>query len=118
MVSPNETGERGGRLSADDAARFSEQLAGLTSAGLPLGPGLRAAALEMGPGRLRSSLAAMARAVEAGASVEEAVEAQGGRLPAHLKGLVRIGSRTGRTGPVLGRFVASVNVGVDLRRRL
>jgi type II secretory pathway component PulF len=111
-------GKAGGRLSGDDVARMSEQIAGLTAAGLPLAQGLRATSEELPPGRLRSALAEMARALEGGATLEEAVAAQGGRMPEHLRGIVLVGARTGRMSQVLGRFVAFSNVGADLRRRL
>lgn len=111
-------GEASGRLSNDDVARLSEQIAGLTSAGLPLSAGLRAAAEEMPRGRLRTTLGAIAESLDQGASMKEAVAQQGQRLPPHLRGLVLAGARTGKTSQVLGRFVAFMNVGADLRRRL
>ena len=92
------------RLSSQDAAQLSEQIAGLTRAGLPLAPGLRALAEEMPAGRLRRMLGAVSRSLTQGASLDEAIAAQGGALPAHLRGLVLAGERTGRTGEVLGRF--------------
>src|SRR5256885_6967362 len=100
-----EQDERGAlRLSSQDAAQLSEQIAGLTRAGLPLAPGLRALAEEMPAGRLRRMLGAVSRSLTQGASLDEAIAAQGGALPAHLRGLVLAGERTGRTGEVLGRF--------------
>ena len=42
-----------GRLSREEVVRFSEQLAGLTSANLALAPGLRATAAELPMSRLR-----------------------------------------------------------------
>jgi type II secretory pathway component PulF len=107
-----------GDLSGDDVARLSDQVADLTAAGLPLAPGLRATAEEMARGRLRSAMLAMAEALDAGATVEEAVEAQGSRLPRHLRGIVLIGARTGRMSQVLSRFTAFLSVGAELRRRL
>lgn len=118
MANPRKPGDPAGPLSDDDVARMSEQIAGLTAAGLPLGPGLRAAAEEMPRGRLRSALNSVADALDGGATVDEAVAAQGKRLPEHLRGLVLVGSRTGKMSQVLGRFVALVGVGVDLRRQL
>jgi type II secretory pathway component PulF len=46
------------------------------------------------------------------------VGAAGNRFPGHLQGLVQVGAKTGRLSQVLGRFVAYLNVGVELRRRL
>lgn len=107
-----------GRLSNDDVVRLSEQIAELTAAGLPLASGLRATAEELPGRRLRSTLFAIADALDRGASIDEAVAEQGGRLPDHLRGLILIGARGGNLSQVLGRFVAFVSVGVDLRRRL
>ncbi|MFO0908237.1 MAG: hypothetical protein U0794_07735 [Isosphaeraceae bacterium] len=51
------------RLTSEEAARFSQEIAAITSAGLPLAPGLRATAEEMPPGRLRSALNAVASGI-------------------------------------------------------
>ncbi len=120
MANPQEPPEEGTsrRLSDDDVARLSEQIASLTSAGLALAPGLRAAAEEMNRGRLRSTLYSLADAIDHGATVDEALASQGSRLPAHLRGLIAVGSRTGKIGLVLGRFLIFANVGAELRRRL
>jgi len=118
MTNPLGNGGSWRRLSGDDSARMTDQIVGLTSNGLPLASGLRATAEEMPRGRLRSALDAMAQSLEAGATLEEAVAAQGRRLPAHLKGLVVVGSRSGRMSQVLGRFVEFTHVGNDLRRRV
>lgn len=107
-----------GPLSHDDVALLSGQIAGLASAGLPLASGLRATADEMPRGRLGATLVAIAKALESGDSVEDAIASQGDRLPGHLRGLVLAGSRTGKLSEVLGRFAAFVNVGAELRRRV
>ena len=44
--------------------------------------------------------------------------AQGARLPDHLRGLIAIGSKTGKVGQVLGQFLAFQHVGTDLRRQV
>ncbi|MFO0911217.1 MAG: type II secretion system F family protein, partial [Isosphaeraceae bacterium] len=106
------------RLTSEEAARFSQEIAAITSAGLPLAPGLRATAEEMPPGRLRSALNAVASGIEAGAPLDVVVADPSNRLPAHLRGLVLIGQRTGKLGPILSRFVSFMNVGVELRRKL
>jgi type II secretory pathway component PulF len=118
MDDPTEPNQPRGKLSRDEVSRFSEQLAGLTSAGLQLGPGLRATAAELPLGRLRSTLESVARAIDSGASVEEAVAGQGNRVPAHLRDLILIGSKTGRVGQVLAKFVGFRHVGEELRRKL
>ena len=108
----------GGKLSPDDSARLSEHLVELTEANLPLGSGLRATAMEMPRGRLRRALDSVAGTIERGATLEEALSSKGGGIPEHLRGLVLVGSRSGRMSQVLGRFVAFTNVGVELRRHL
>ena len=97
---------------------LSAQIAGLTGAGLPLASGLQALGAELPRGRLRRMLDAMARSLTRGASLDEAIAAQGAALPAHLGGLVVAGQRTGRTGEVLGRFAGYTQIGADVRRQL
>ncbi len=118
MSHPLDDRQEKGRLTVDDVARLSEQIAGLTSANLPLAPGLRATAQEMRRGRFRSTLESVAGALDRGASIDEALAAQGSRLPEHIRGLVSIGSRTGKIGQVLGRFVVFAGIGTDLRRKV
>ena len=118
MANAREGYEPGGRLSDDEVAHLAAQISSLTAAGMPLAPGLHATAEEMPHGRLRRALESVAGALDGGASVEEAIAAQGNRLPAHLRGLVLVGTRTGKMTQVLSRFVAFVSVGTDLRRRL
>ena len=118
MADRTDPKKAGGPLNPDEAALFASHLAGLTAAGLPLGPGLRAAAAEMPEGRLRVTLCTLADALDSGASFDEILGAAGDRLPAHLRGLVQVGAKTGRLSEVLGRFVAYLNVGLELRRRL
>ena len=115
----NQNGEGGGdRLSNEDAARLAEQLADLARTNLPLPSGLRALGEEVGDGPLRRTLDSLARALERGLPLDAAIAAQGRRLPAHLRGLVQVGVKTGRIGEVLARFAGYANIGVELRRTL
>src|SRR4051812_33033202 len=100
-------------LSRHDATQLSEQIADLTRAGLPLPSGLRALGEELPSGRLRRMLDALSHSLEEGASLEKAIDAQGTRLPAHLRGLVLAGEGTGRTGEVLGRFAGYANINTE-----
>lgn len=108
-------GERG-ELSPDEAARLSERITGLSRSGLPLGPGLRALGEESPRGRFRSSLLRLADAMDRGVPLSEALDAQKGRIPEHLRGLIEGGLRTGRLGDLLGRFSAHANLTADLKR--
>lgn len=118
MANQMDDREGRGRLSGDDVARLTGQVAGLTSARLPLAPGLRAAAEEMPRGRLRAALVSVSDRLDRGATVEEALAAEGSRLPGHLRGLVSAGAKAGKISEVLGRFVAFQDVGAELRRQL
>jgi type II secretory pathway component PulF len=110
--------EAKGRLSAHETARLTEQIASLTRAGRPLGPGLMALAKELPHGRFRFSLIALASALEKGKSLDEAMTEQNDRIPPHLRGLVLGGIRSGRLGDVLGRFSGYVSIGTELGRKL
>jgi type II secretory pathway component PulF len=111
-------GPAGARLTRQETAEFARQVAGLVEAGLPLAPGLRALAEELPAERLRQILLMVTERLEAGDTIEEALEAQGPRFPSHLRGLVLAGVRTGDLGHVLGQFVRCENVSVQLRRKL
>ena len=113
-----QVGGRGGALSGADAAAFAGQLAGLVGAGLPLPAGLRALGEELPSGRLSHAFDDLSGRLEAGATLEEAVAAQGRRLPAHLRGLIVAGARTGKLGEMIGRFVDSAHAGAQIRRRI
>ena len=105
-------------LSSDETARLSEQIAALTTAGLPLGPGLAALGEELPRGRLKGALAELSTALEAGVPLEKAIEQQRDRIPPHLRGLVLGGLRSGRLGDILGRFTGYMSIGTDIRRKL
>jgi type II secretory pathway component PulF len=106
------------QLSVQDAAVLSEQIAGLTRTGLPLASGLEALAAELPRGGLQRTLDALARKLTQGATFGEAITAVGHAVPAHLRGLVLAGQRTGRMGEILGRFAGYARIGVEVRRRL
>jgi len=102
---------------AADGAALSGQLAALASAQLPLGPGLRALAAEV-PGRsLRKALVQLANRLEAGLSPAEALDATLA-LPAHFRGAMEAGLKTGRLGGVLTEFAALERQRLDLNRRI
>jgi len=107
-----------GRLSAEDAAELAGQVAELAKAGLPLAPGLRALAEETPRRRVASALRAVAGELEAGVSLDAALESQRSRFPVHLRGLILAGIRSGRLPEVLQQFVAVQRNRIELRHRL
>jgi type II secretory pathway component PulF len=116
MSESEATSGRGGELSAEESARLSRHVAGVSASGLPLGPGLRALAEESRRGPFRNALIDLANALERGVPLDQAVQGEAGRMPAHLRGLIRAGVRAGDLGDILGRFSAVARVGTDLRR--
>jgi len=105
-------------LSAGESAELSARLAALAQSGLPLEGGLHALADEAARPRLARVLRNLAQRLEAGEKLESAIMAPGSRLPAHLRGLIIAGVRTGRLPIVLDQFAALSRRQQDLRRRL
>ncbi len=106
------------RLSLAETVDLSALAAGLTASGLPLDTGLKAAALEAPNRRLSRALLAISRRLSAGLPLDEALAAQGERLPPHVRGLVLAGLHSGRMATVLEEFVAMERHAAQLRRRV
>jgi len=139
---------RGGWLSTEEAVELARGLAELTKAGLPLAGGLRALASELPGGRrpyllwyvmrlvglwglvrlldprtrqearLPGVLREMSGQLEAGTPLDAVIEAQGPRFPAHLRGLVLAGLRSGRLAEVMEEFVDLQRAQIELRQRV
>jgi general secretion pathway protein F len=118
MEHPSDTTGPGGKLTGSEAAELSERIAGLTRAGLPLAPGLDALGDELPRGRLRRSIKHLAATLESGVALSDAIESQQGNIPAHLRGLVIAGTRSGRLSDVLSRFTQYTSISAELGRRL
>ena len=67
---------------------------------------------------MRTSLEGLARSLDRGEPLEQAVADQTDRIPPHLRGLVLGGIRSGRLGDVLTRFTGYMSIGTELRRKL
>ncbi len=106
------------RLSSDEVAELTQNLSVLAEQGLPLSGGLAALAAEMPRGRLRRVLVDMSDRLERGQSLEDVIAAQGDRLPAHVRGLVLAGVRSGRLGDTLEQYVDHQNLAGEMRRRI
>jgi type II secretory pathway component PulF len=107
-----------GRLTARDAADLSSQVAGLTRAGLPLAQGLQALSEELPRGRLKRSILDLAKTLERGTPLDQAVNGHDNHVPPHLRGLVAAGMRSGEMGDLLDRFSDHLRVGTELKRKL
>ncbi len=106
-----------GRVSEATAAETAGLLAEAVAAGLPLEPALRAAAAEA-PRSERAALVRIADALAAGVPPDEAFDAAGDALPPHLLALVQAGLRSGRLGPMLGRYLLLARQRADMTRPL
>jgi type II secretory pathway component PulF len=102
-------------MDPNDLIALNEEIAGMARAGLPLDQGLAALAREMGKGRLRSVTEALAKDLQAGQSLPEALARQRGRLPPFYAGLVAAGMRTGRISEVLATLTLYARSLVSLR---
>jgi type II secretory pathway component PulF len=87
---------------AESLVRTVAQLAG---ANLPIATGLRAAAGEAASHRMRSALRHVARAIENGSSLEQAIAACGPRLPVYIGEFLNAAEKSGKLGVVLTEWV-------------
>jgi type II secretory pathway component PulF len=85
---------------------------------LPLAHGLLALSEELPRGRLKRSIHELARTLELGVPLDEAVIAHNDRIPPHLRGLVMAGMRSGQIGDLLDQFGDYLRVGKELKRKL
>jgi len=107
-----------GRLSGEETAELSEQVAELAKSGLPLAPGLRALAEELPSRRVAAVLRELAEQLDRGIPLAAAMEAQGNRFPAHLRGMLVAGVRSGRLAETFEEFVAIQRNRLEQRHRI
>ncbi len=108
----------GRRLTTDEAVELASQVAQMAKVGLPLPEGLEALAQEVPGSRLRHTLRALAKRLRAGATLEQALKSQQSRFPAHIRGLLLAGVRSGQLPEVLEEFVDIRNNDLEMRRRI
>lgn len=106
------------RISDTEAASLGGQIAGLANAGLPMASGLRAMAEEFPGGRGRDLLRRLADRLDAGASLDDALAAEGPRVPEHLRCLLQAAARGGRFAQVVDQMVALERTRLEVRHRL
>jgi type II secretory pathway component PulF len=105
-------------LTPEESAEVAFQVAAMAKAGLPLPAALEAVAGDVTLRRLGRVLRHLAQRLAAGAPLEQALAAEGSRLPAHFRGLLLAAVRSGRLAPMLDEFVDVTYRGQDLRRRV
>ncbi|HEY7115091.1 MAG TPA: type II secretion system F family protein [Tepidisphaeraceae bacterium] len=97
------------RLGGEDFLTFNQQLAHLTSAGLPLEHGLRLIAQDMRRGRVASTIRQIAGELERGEPLGSAFERHASRFPPAYGRLIDAGVRTNNLSGML------LNLGEHLR---
>jgi type II secretory pathway component PulF len=102
-------------LSAGDARQLAEQLATLTSSGLPLAQGFRAAAAECPSRHLRGAMETLAGKLESGQTLEDILTGDPRFLPQHVQQLLIAGVRAGNLPEVLARLIEIDRTSADLR---
>jgi type II secretory pathway component PulF len=110
------TGDR--PLSTREATQFAGNLAELTQAELPLGPGLRAMADEVPGRRLSALFRRLAAQADAGIPLKTAIDEIAHQLPGHIRGLILAGTRSGRLAEILGEYAALEQERSDLSWRI
>ena len=93
--------QRGKPLSSDDFLAFNQQLAHLTSAGLPVEQGLRLIAQDMRSGRLSATIRQLVGEMEKGTPLDQAFEKQRNQFPPLYGRLVAAGIAAGDLPGVL-----------------
>jgi len=89
---------------------FNQQLASITRTGIPLERGLREIAADIGSRRMRKLITEVADELEAGASIEEAIERRHRQFPALYGHILKAGVESGR----LSEMLTSLNRHLEL----
>lgn len=112
MTASRESG--GGGLSVAQWVALNDEIAALVRAGLPLDRGLLGAGGDF-RGRLGSVTLALARRLEGGASLDDALAAEGDRVPPVYRAVVQAGLRSGRLATALEHLADVARRQMELR---
>ena len=106
------------RLGAGDFLAFNQQLAQLSSAGLPVEQGLKLIAQDLRGGRLAKTIEAVSAELDRGRSLPEAFEAHRKQFPPFYSNLIDAGIRTHNLPAMLTNLGRHVELSRKLRMRL
>jgi type II secretory pathway component PulF len=106
-----------GALGLEELVALNEEIAALVRTGVPLESGLRAAGSDL-PGGLGGALTILADRMSRGASLSEALEAEGARVPRIYRAVVEAGLRAGRLPAALEGLTAYVQSYLDARKTI
>lgn len=101
-----------------DAPWLAGQTVVIAGAALPLPEGLRALAEEAPNRRLRRAVRDLATRIEAGDSLEAALDAAAGRMPDHFRALLAAGVQSGRLPMVLDQYADQQRIDGEIGRTL
>ncbi|MFO0958648.1 MAG: type II secretion system F family protein [Isosphaeraceae bacterium] len=110
-------GTGGGGLSVAQWIALNDEIAALIRAGMPLDRGLLGAGGDY-RGRLGAVATGLARRLEGGASLSEALAAEGDRVPPVYRAVVEAGSRSGRLASALENLADVARRQMELRNLL
>lgn len=106
------------RLKGEDFASFNQQLAQLTSAGMPLERGLRLIAQDMRRGRLSRAVHAVANELERGTPLSDAFALHSRSFPALYGKVLEAGVKAGNLPGILLNLGRHMDLMQQLRRSL
>ena len=104
-------------IALDDLIALNDEIAALSRAGLPLERGLLGAGGDL-PGRLGSLARSLGSRMERGASLLEALEAEGPGIPPTYRAVVVAGLRSGRLAEALEGMSGFARSYVEMRRAI
>jgi general secretion pathway protein F len=104
-------------MSLDHLIALNDEIAALVRTGLPLERGLSEVGGDLS-GRLSKTMTALAGRMSQGASLPEALEAEGKRLPRIYRAVVEAGLRAGRLSAALEGLAGFVRAYLDSRRSI
>lgn len=104
-------------IAIGDLIALNDEIAALARAGMPLERGLIGVGGDL-PGRLRSIATALGARMERGASLAEALDAEGRAVPATYRAVVEAGLRSGRLAEALEGLAGFARGYVELRRAI
>lgn len=115
MTGPSNSGSNAGPLTLDHLVALNDEIAALVRTGLPLERGLREVGGDLS-GRLGGVMKSLAERMGRGASLPEALGAEGDRLPRIYRAVVEAGLRAGRLSAALESLAGFVRAYLESRR--
>ena len=108
-----------GRVPQRGVALLTRELATLVKAEIPMDEALRIAGLQpLMPARVRRIVGSVLSRVLAGASLSEAIEAEGAAFPAYYARIVHAGEAAGTLGQVLDELAQHLERSAEFRSRI